>query len=182
MKSDLFKLPSEIITNILLRLSVRSIAVSKCVCKALLHLLDTHDFAKLHFSKSVPALAITMRTKGSYCLKISELEEDEIDPESHDLLTKINFSPDATLGGSANGLLFLLDYRNSCVSICNPITREFYFIRSRQLSSHGFGVSRISGQHKLVCIDPLGDRGFSCYVYTLGTGSWRRVEANDSFG
>ncbi|XP_057797595.1 F-box/kelch-repeat protein At3g06240-like [Salvia miltiorrhiza] len=192
MKSDLFELPSEIINNILLRLSVRSIAVSKCVCKPLLHLLGTHDFAKSHFSKSAPALAFTMRTNDSYRLKISELEEDEIDPESHDLLTNINFFPEAmvnftaeaSLGGSVNGLLFLFDYRNSCHYVSNPITREFFFIRCPRVMvvSHGFGVSRITGQHKLVCIDPFGDGRFNCYVYTLGTGSWRRVEANDSFG
>ncbi|XP_042024676.1 uncharacterized protein LOC121771852 [Salvia splendens] len=48
-KQDLFRnLPSEITTNILSRLPIRSISISKCVCKAWFDLLDSDyfDFVK----------------------------------------------------------------------------------------------------------------------------------------
>ncbi|XP_042067381.1 jacalin-related lectin 38-like [Salvia splendens] len=138
-------LPSEIIPNILSRLSVRSIAISKCVCKAWLNLLVTDDFIDSHLSKSAPSLAF-------------------------------DFPDAATIEGSANGLLFLhnLDADFDIFYVCNPATREFCELLSLpQGIAYGFGASKITGQHKVVCISPKLD----CHVYTLGTGPWRRVEA-----
>ncbi|XP_042033559.1 F-box protein CPR1-like [Salvia splendens] len=45
--------------------------------------------------------------------------------------------------------------------------------------SFGFGVSKISGQYKVVCINRDGS---AHHVYTLGTGAWRRVEACPASG
>lgn len=59
MELDLFEnLPSDIITEILSRLPVRTIATCKCVGKSWLQLIESPQFAKHHLSKSVPCLAI----------------------------------------------------------------------------------------------------------------------------
>ena len=47
--------------------------------------------------------------------------------------------------------------------------------------SLGFGVSEISGQYKVICIN-AGAGSDSHFVYTLGTGTWRRVEAGAASG
>ncbi|KAH6771727.1 hypothetical protein C2S51_010131 [Perilla frutescens var. frutescens] len=79
--------------------------------------------------------------------------------------------------------------------ICNPITREYITLpcpresssskEQLQLDTYGFGVSRMNnGQYKLVrmfhqCIRgthvPVKLAESECQVYTVGTGSWRRI-------
>ncbi|XP_047942168.1 F-box protein CPR1-like [Salvia hispanica] len=177
MKPSFFtNLPSEIIPNILSRLSVRSIAISKCVCKAWRNLLVTDDFIDSHLSKSAPSLAVMMSMPDAYRCKVFELE-DELDlRHGYGPLTEFDFPDEATIEGSANGLLFLhnLDADFDIFYVCNPATREFCELLSLpQGIAYGFGASKITGQHKVVCISPKLD----CHVYTLGTGSWRRVEA-----
>ncbi|XP_042033561.1 uncharacterized protein LOC121780106 [Salvia splendens] len=49
------------------------------------------------------------------------------------------------------------------------------------LMSYGFGVSKISGKYKVVCTNVNAGSG-SFHVYTLGTGTWRRVEAGSVCG
>ncbi|XP_042033558.1 uncharacterized protein LOC121780100 [Salvia splendens] len=74
------------------------------------------------------------------------------------------------------------------IYICNLITREYTELSYPELVNFpnlvlqfGFGVSKISGQYKVVLIN--GDTGSnSHYVYTLGTGTWRRVKAGASSG
>lgn len=69
--------------------------------------------------------------------------------------------------------------------ICNPITREYIELPWHEASSdkhqtlnYGFGVSRVSGLCKVVRIfSQSKDSPCMCEVYTLGTGSWRSVEA-----
>lgn len=57
--------------------------------------------------------------------------------------------------------------------------------RESQLDTFGFGVSKMSGQYKVVRVyhERLHNQGLGlnqpeCQVYTLGTGSWRSIEAS----
>ena len=87
---------------------------------------------------------------------------------------------------SINGLIFLNNRLDHI--LCNPVTREYIKLPCpRQPSTetkweiYGFGVSRTSGQYKLVRISALQTppnlySGESeCQVYTLGTDMWRRI-------
>ncbi|XP_057786484.1 F-box protein At3g07870-like [Salvia miltiorrhiza] len=201
MEPDFFKnLPSEIITEILLRLPVVSIPMSKCVCKRWLHLLESDAFVKSHFARSAPALVVVGISNQ---LKVLEFEgELNLDLESHDPLIKYDF-PNYHRGriqSSVNGFL-VLRMRVDMLSVCNPITREvikldlpsdsqrstpevsgFGFGESKitstpEVSGFGFGESKITGRYKAVYIyrKPYNDK-LDCHVYTLGTGSWRRLE------
>ncbi|XP_057784911.1 F-box protein CPR1-like isoform X2 [Salvia miltiorrhiza] len=194
MKPDFFKnLPPEIISEILLRLPVVSIPISKCVCKRWLHLLESDDFIKSHFARSAPALVVV---GDSGRLKVFELESElELDLESHDPLTKYDFPYHrGKIKSSVNGLLVLMKcvYDGVKVSlnmlyVCNPITREVIKLNvpsdsqlsTSKVSAFGFGASRITGRYKMVCVKlkPYDDK-LDCHVYTLGTGSWRRLEGN----
>ncbi|KAL1533732.1 F-box protein-like protein [Salvia divinorum] len=90
MEQDFFtNLPSELTTNILSRLPIRSVAISKCVCKPWFNLLDSHDFVKSHLSKikTPPSLARLMpvATNSTQCTIFEFEDEDEADVESHAL-------------------------------------------------------------------------------------------------
>ncbi|XP_042031764.1 uncharacterized protein LOC121778473 [Salvia splendens] len=89
MGLDFFSyLPSELTTEILSRLSIRSLAISKSVCKPWLNLIDSDDFPKSEI-KTPPALALlTPKERDSTRCTIFEIEdEDEVDDaeKSHDL-------------------------------------------------------------------------------------------------
>ncbi|XP_073138058.1 F-box protein CPR1-like [Henckelia pumila] len=123
----------------------------------------------------------------------------------------MKFDPSVCLGlpdvnleivGSVNGLLCIRDYGNKAYDalyICNPITREYIslprinkggIVEPPYTCEYGFGVSKISGQYKVVRnvhrhskLDPCSSiQNYECLVYTLGTGTWRSVEPGPPFG
>ncbi|XP_057793481.1 F-box protein CPR1-like [Salvia miltiorrhiza] len=126
MEPDLFtNVPLEIMSNILSRLPLRSIVISKCVCKPWLHLLETDDFVKSHLSK--PALAVLAQDSTLFAVFNLE-DEDGVDLESHDLHYNpvtdfdIPYSRGATTveATSANGLLLIFS-KPETLYICNPL-------------------------------------------------------------
>ncbi|KAL1533739.1 F-box protein-like protein [Salvia divinorum] len=196
MEQDLFKiLPSELTTDILSRLPLRSISISKCVCKPWLNLLQSDDFVK-SIMKTPPALArlIPMTRNSTQCTIFGFKDEDKADVESHDLHLHALTDFDIPHGNSAsiyrarqtNGLLLLYSSVERHIYVCNPITRQYIELCcpveyiSIYVLSLGFGVSKISGQYKVVCINAFGSDPYS--VYTLGTGTWRRVETGPASG
>ncbi|KAL8467165.1 hypothetical protein ACS0TY_036034 [Phlomoides rotata] len=178
MKTDFFSyLPSEIITEILSRVPAQSTLSCKCVCKAWRDLVSTRDFAKLHLSKSIPGLALTVKMD-----KIIEITND-----LHvSTITKLNYTNTAStyecIEGSADGLLLLnISGEHDQLYLCNPITREYIDLchptKSPEYMIYGFGVSKISGGlYKVVGIEIRYESWENeCKVYTVGTGLWRSV-------
>ncbi|XP_042033563.1 F-box protein CPR1-like [Salvia splendens] len=175
MEREFFtNLPSDMTINILSRLSIRGIAISKCVCKPWLNLIESNDIVK---SKIKTASALVHFTPSARCTIFEIEDEDEADLE----IPHPNRSP--IEGTTANDLLLLFPSATKGIPlyICNPMTREYtepsypLYILERVLK-FGFGVSKISGEYKVVCIN--ADNGFNThYVYTLGTGKWRHIEA-----
>ncbi|KAL1557479.1 F-box protein-like protein [Salvia divinorum] len=179
MKKDL---PSEIIADILLRLPLESVATCKCVCKPWLDVIETDDFVTSHLSKSAPALAVSMPTEYSNWFNVFKLEDEPEHEHEHVPITKFDFPQASTIQGSVDGLLLLKNPFIDHLYICNPVTREFVELRGLRTlprgDCYGFGVGKISGQHKVVYLNPKS----GCHVYTLETGyPWRRVEAALSF-
>ncbi|XP_057784818.1 F-box/kelch-repeat protein At3g23880-like [Salvia miltiorrhiza] len=171
MEPDLFKnLPPEIISEILLRLPVVSIPISKCVCKRWLHLLESDAFVKSHFARSAPALVVMEDSN-------SDPPPLNLDLESYNPLTQYDFPYHrGRIRNCFNGFLFIRVGFDKLV-VCNPITREVIKLdlptdpqqSTLEVSALGFGASEV------VCIKR---RKLECHVYTLGTGSWRRLEGN----
>ncbi|XP_047979034.1 F-box protein CPR1-like [Salvia hispanica] len=189
-RRDFFKkLPSEITTDILSRLPLRSIPFSKCVCKSWLNLLNSDDFK----IKPQPALLClkSVGTNPTQCTIFEIEDEEEADLESHDLhyipLTALNTPQGSSgmLGIAANGLFFLYSYRDDPeipVYICNTITREYIVLdHPKENDYFEFCVSEISGQYKVICICKTLDT-FSFQVYTLGTGIWRPIDTGGASG
>ncbi|XP_047961886.1 F-box protein At1g47340-like [Salvia hispanica] len=177
-------LPSELTSNILSRLPFRSVAISKCVCKSWLNLLNS-DYFEIKF----PPTLVTLKWKPSRC-KIFEIEDKgEADLESHDLhyapltdfKTPLGITPMECT--AANGLLLLHPqyYTDNRVYICNPLTCEYirlvcpinYALLEDPLP-FDFCVSKISGKYKVVYVARNNESDYF-QVYTLG--KWRRVQA-----
>ncbi|KAL8530556.1 hypothetical protein ACS0TY_007551 [Phlomoides rotata] len=184
-QEDLFKnVPSEIMIDILSRVPVQTILSCKCVCKWLHDLVETHEFAQFHLSKSILGIALTI---GPSYVKHKTLEVTNVNlPDLHlSTIMVLNFTyHNTSIQGSVDGLLLLSTYkhRSSELYLCNPITREAINLHSRTrpfghgVFSYGFGVSKISGQYKAVRIwvDKKTCES-ECKVYTIGTGSWRSI-------
>ncbi|XP_051139533.1 F-box protein At3g07870-like [Andrographis paniculata] len=206
----LANLPSDIVIDVLSRLPIRAIISCKCVCKSWLNLLNTAEFINYHHSKSTPGIAVLQYQMRGDFLTLFEIK-DELEPDEHhelhyipitqlyiDDVVKISYS--ITLEGSTNGLLLLREISNKPDSlyICNPITREYTKISSPEntkrsyptVVTYGFGVSSVTGHHKVVWIshDCIRDREthkllsiprIECCVYTLETGSWRSISPGE---
>ncbi|XP_047953325.1 F-box protein At3g07870-like [Salvia hispanica] len=191
-------LPSEMIIDILSRLDVRTAMRGKCVCKPWLDLLTTPEFVKAHLSKSISRLIITERV-----IHITDEGYWNYNSETHKMVDELNLNCDwhslnkvfnldlpfrMAIQSSINGLL--LEHSVNRI-LCNPITREYIKLpcprqpsTALALEFHGFGVSRVSGQYKVVRISAEGppqtpvhlySGEAECQVYTLGTGLWRRI-------
>ncbi|CAA0809805.1 Unknown protein [Striga hermonthica] len=196
-------LPQEITINILSRLPIKTIITCKLVCKSWLELLETREFVDFHLSKSLPGLIVFKTTRSSKILEFFELN-DEPNLEHHNVhynpVTEFDhdlfLSRSTCIQGSANGLLFLreVNAQPNVLHICNPITREFIELESQEkfvysyptIVTYGFGVSRTTGQYKVVRVfhectrddntnELLGIPKSECHVYTLGTRSWRKI-------
>ncbi|KAL0351400.1 UNVERIFIED_CONTAM: putative F-box protein [Sesamum calycinum] len=198
-------LPSELIINILSRLPLRTIISCKCVCKSWLNLLDTPEFAKSHLSISVPGLILYESRGHLEYLEVFEFEDEldlEAHELHYNPVTEISSRefineehPGLGIQGSANGLVCFrkIGQHPETVYVCNPITRDYIQLPTPgtiwhypTIVSYGFGASKTSGQHKVVRIyhecrrdtnthKLLGIPKSECWVYTLGTGSWRTI-------
>ncbi|XP_042033557.1 putative F-box protein At3g16210 [Salvia splendens] len=188
MEVDYFtNLPSEITMEILSHLSIRSLAISKSVCKSWRDLFDTVK-SKI---KTPPALVQIYWGHYSTRCKIIEIEdEDEADLHYHPL-TDLEIT--GLMEGyrirkqcvAANGLLLFYSTLSCPFYICNPITREYTElccpVPPNPVMRFGFGVSEISQQYKVIGINSFPKSDLH-YVYTLGTGTWRRLEAGKVSG
>ena len=106
MELDYFtNLPTEITTEILSRLTMRSLAISKSVCKAW---RDLFDFVKSKIKTPTTLVRIYQGNNSTRC-KISEIEdEDEVDVEKNrDLVIPHGRSTGSMVGSTANGLILL---------------------------------------------------------------------------
>ncbi|KAL8499377.1 hypothetical protein ACS0TY_022377 [Phlomoides rotata] len=167
-------LPPEIIMSILSKLPVQTIIICKCVCKSLLHSVETQEFAKLHLSTSVPGLVVFQADTSSRLFNFFEVE-DEHDIEHHDLhynlVSNFNFPYAEWIHGSVEGLLWLRNVMADTIYICNPITRDYIRIRSppkcqnspTQWVTCGFGSCKMTGQYKV----DLGGEGLHVVPYIV---------------
>ncbi|KAL3638757.1 hypothetical protein CASFOL_016664 [Castilleja foliolosa] len=196
-------LPQEIIINILSRLPIRTVVACKLVCKPWLELLETREFATSHLSKSVPGLAVFHYLDLFRIFEFNDEPGFEHHRLHYDLVTEFQrtsfVNPShCSIGiqGSTNGLLFLREINTQphVHYICNPITREYIELPSPDelvhfyptVKTYGFGTSKITGDNKVVRVLHECTRDDThvlldipkseCHVYTLGTGTWRKIK------
>ncbi|KAL8059796.1 hypothetical protein ABFX02_03G110100 [Erythranthe guttata] len=199
----IINLPPHIIIEILARLPPKKIIQCKSVCKKWLELINEPYFASFHFALSTPSLVVHQTEILKNFFKIVHFD-DKYDHHSlpRDTMLKFNLKnlsifsdSNIVVDGSVHGFLLVRDvnYKHETLYICNPLTREYFqlpspkgLVRYPSVVTHGFGVSLISQEYKVVRIfheRELHPRNRSCVrvpysetqVYSLGKGSWRTI-------
>ena len=174
MKKDLY-VPQEICRNILERLPIRSIIRCKSVCKSWRDMIQgkVGEFAISYTPK--PCLAYVHPDMRGYTVC-----DEAFQPLFRFSLPPQNaiFDYHRVIIGSINGLILLwdgFDDNHHNLFTVNPMTCEYIelpHLHARR-PIFGFGVSKLSGQYKILSVD----ESRSSHVYTLsrGGGLWRCI-------
>ncbi|XP_026458131.1 putative F-box protein At3g16210 [Papaver somniferum] len=192
-------LPKEMMLQILSRLPVEFVLISKLVCRQWRDLIRHPSFYQEYLDHLSSAAADDDSGKLGFIffsydqgMKIYYIEHDE---NSHETLfsgiTRMNLNPpfnDWSCIGSQNGLI-CFDSRYMGMSnkhhsgpayVCNPVTREYVVLLDTEgvYLWTGFGYSCETNEYKVVrsCFDSIDPNVGTAQVYTLGSGGgWRNV-------
>ncbi|KEH31282.1 putative F-box domain, galactose oxidase/kelch, beta-propeller, F-box associated interaction [Medicago truncatula] len=188
MENQKLYLPHNLIIEILLRLSVKSLISFTCVCKSWLTLISNPDFANSHFQLTATAQTrrILFISHSSIPIQSRDFESSfKNDPDSLNL----NFTPPEfcfrlQIKGSGRGFVFL--HRSLNIYIWNPSTgfhkqiplspfnsnlEEYYFG-----SLYGFGYDQSRDDYLVVSISCDKTRSSHLEFFSLKDNSWREIE------
>ncbi|KAK7262102.1 hypothetical protein RJT34_29662 [Clitoria ternatea] len=174
-------LPSEVITEILCRLPVKSLLRLRSTCKHWRSLIDSTHFIFLHLNKSPNTTLILRRHSHLYTLDSHALHQPvEL---IHPLMC---YSNSIKLLGSSNGLLCISNIADD-IAIWNPSIRKHRILPSDRLHRpqssllaarvFGFGFDSSSNDYKLLNISyfvDLHNRTFDSrlQLYTMRSDTW----------
>ncbi|XWS75104.1 hypothetical protein CRYUN_Cryun01aG0056300 [Craigia yunnanensis] len=179
--------PEDLLTEILLKLPVKSIIRFRCVAKPWCALFKNPSFVSLHrgLSKRNNYLLVNYRDDNN------EGKVMRLFVSYHDLRQQF---PCHFAGKSVfhfcidNGLFCLCDPYDSRISLWNPATREFRILpecnQNIPPSTLGFGLDSLSNDYKVIYFRTYVNgetymRGCHHAVYRMSTGSWRVLKEND---
>ncbi|XP_026412483.1 F-box/kelch-repeat protein At3g23880-like [Papaver somniferum] len=173
----------DIISNIIIRLPVKSILQFRCVSKAWCKLLKDPDFVKKHLSHAIEMNKFSVMMHPCYDLH-EKAHALAYDPFSSTLSNpaSINYPLARTFWGTCNGLICLTTTSEKDVVLWNPTTKEFKEVPIESADDfsnykHGFGYGDEIDDFKVVSFVGFEDVYFSeVRVYTLKSNSWRRLE------
>ncbi|CAL5183989.1 unnamed protein product [Lathyrus oleraceus] len=180
-------IPSELLTDILSLLPVRSLLRFRLSSKSLRSLIDSHNFINLHLHNSFNFTLILRHNSDLYQLDFPTLATAV--PLNHPLMC---YSNRITLFGSCNGILCISNIADD-IAFWNPNIRKHRIIpylpispRSESDTSlfaarvHGFGFDPFDCDYKLVRISyfvDLQQRTFDSQVrvFSSRTNSWKAL-------
>ncbi|PIN16735.1 hypothetical protein CDL12_10610 [Handroanthus impetiginosus] len=184
-------LPQEIITDILLRLPVRSLLRFKFTSKSWRSLISSKHFVKAHLenSKKNPSLAhhriISVNTEGNE-YDIQHYSSYPLFPERVSYASSGDFPVEESVNSldlvdSSNGLICIRINSNKYF-LWNPSTRESKKLPdfdanmlSRDPTEEGFGFDESSGDYKVFAVSYNDDRQIIAKIYSLKQNFWRRI-------
>ncbi|GLU15702.1 hypothetical protein SLE2022_321720 [Rubroshorea leprosula] len=185
------KLPLDVISDIFLRLPVKTLVRFKCLSKPCCAVIDDRDFIRLHLYRS-------KKTKSNLGLILKALNLYTVDFDTLDAAVSIDhpfsFACGTEAFGSCNGLIAL---RNSekCLALFNPSTKKLRQLPVSPIELpndssksgyvfYGFGQDVISNDYKVVRmvqfyrIENDEEGSFFDYevkVYSLNNNSWKKI-------
>ncbi|XP_059277162.1 F-box/kelch-repeat protein At3g23880-like [Lycium ferocissimum] len=188
-------LPTELITEILLRLPVKSLLQFTCVSKSWLALISSPEFVKNHLSSSSNNKDYThhklMLCPYSYkdSLKYCSISSLDSVTEVFDLDFPLNKNSESvSIVGSVNGLI-CLTIKERDNFLWNPSIRKFKklpysgsSLRSRYFSMYGFGYDELHDDYKVVGIRTKNNRWHHVQIYSLNSHCWRSTDDFQSGG
>ncbi|KAJ4802397.1 F-box and associated interaction domains-containing protein [Rhynchospora pubera] len=168
-------LPTDVITEILLRLPARSLVQVRKVCKLWRSITTTSYFIDMYSKYGFPS-----RQQYVFVSDFDRRTISMLEPKSWRVILKLKKCATESLEllGSCKGILCLYNYTLRCVELLNPMTCESITIpkppmERRYLFYMGFDPSR--KKFKVIC------RKRFCnperwYIYTVGTDArWRHL-------
>ncbi|KAK6915901.1 F-box domain [Dillenia turbinata] len=197
MEKDIWCLPREILTQILVRLPIGTVSRCKCVCKEWLSLIQDPQFLSLHNThRSInPQNVILISNHGFLTFNPDDARTRTLmlhpwvypsDDNDEDLLMKLSIK----VSGSCNGLI-CFSFGMGIYIIANPSNvsyKKLPFPLNRHRRDHvvdGFGYDPDFNDFKVIRVvtkpavnDPLRLHLESQFVemYSLKLNSWRNVE------
>ncbi|CAA0820521.1 Unknown protein [Striga hermonthica] len=207
MAPSLIDLPPNIIMEILVRLPLRTLFLSRSVCKTFLTLTSPNPhFIDLHSSNAAQILLIQLggALNPSHLLNVAEPELDlrsglYFFPKPLFQLPKMGTSVlyyrthlrepnNFVLINSCNGLIYLVRRyaRDERSLVCNPVTNEYLLIPEvdgelrlkTETKSMWLGFSPGTNQYKVMRVSrSLNNFEFAAQVFVIGSDSWRSIEA-----
>ncbi|XP_022714886.1 F-box protein CPR30-like [Durio zibethinus] len=177
--------PTDVITDVLRRLPVKTLVRFKCVSKPWGSLIDDSDFAKLH-------LHLSFKTNSNVRLVLDSRAANDDKAYSVDFDSLGNLEqlprPFATklsgycsrIFGSCNGLLAVYHYEAG-IALWNPSTRTCHYLPplicgdviKGDYHILGFGYDVIGNDYKVV---KMMVKSGTVMVYSLKANSWRRIK------
>ncbi|KMT04052.1 hypothetical protein BVRB_8g186490 [Beta vulgaris subsp. vulgaris] len=186
-------LPTEIISEILSRLPVKSLLNFKYVCKSWYILIKSPNFIKLHLNQTLISNSDRHLLLLSYNRNILSSDIDVDVDDNHPLFYELNHPlkhHEIELIGSCNGILCISDKSKTNVFLFNPLTKS-----QRKLppclkdlgNNHhnktlvfGFGYDRKNDDYKVLRMIQDSyyneDNNSEAEVYSLRNNSWKCVE------
>ncbi|TYH56478.1 hypothetical protein ES332_D08G021900v1 [Gossypium tomentosum] len=181
------RLPHEVTSDILCRLSVKDLLRFRSVSKPWCRTIDDPYFIKLHLSHSLKTI-----TNHSLILSHWEGHFFSVDYDLFETTQRLNHPfgeqrKTLQILGSCNGLLALVDDKDG-IFLWNPSTRKSQVLPFNEIgfsfpssTYYGFGYDPISDDYKLVrMVQSHGnnDEYFhsEAKVYSLRSNCWRRIK------
>lgn len=174
------------INNILLRLPVKPLLRSRCVCKSWCSLIDSSKFVKEHLRKTVesyPDSGIVFRdlprSTNFYLEDVDSLRDSTPAKVADPVKT---FLSGAKFVGSCNGLVCLYNSERHEILLWNPATRKCKKLPMPQKniligsSVIGFGYDHVTDDYKVVRTVDSQVSGIMVSVYSLHNNLWKRAE------
>ncbi|XP_057438933.1 F-box/kelch-repeat protein At3g23880-like [Lotus japonicus] len=175
MKTDKQHLPQDLITEILLRLPVKSLVRFKAVCKFWRSLISDPHFARTHFELAAPRFVFNT----FHGIRTMDLDG----PLSSNPLSgaiNIDFLPTSiVIVGSCRGFLLLLDSIGS-LYLWNPATRVYKPIPSPTYNVfsclYGFGYDSSKDDYLVVLVyQPKSSPRLHVQFFSLRDNMWKYV-------
>uniref|UniRef100_A0A2N9HUK0 F-box domain-containing protein n=1 Tax=Fagus sylvatica TaxID=28930 RepID=A0A2N9HUK0_FAGSY len=190
-------LPDEIVTQILIRLPIKSIITSICVCKTWKSIIQNPTFISTHLHHSTTTNHLLLFTISSLSDQIYALHnDDDNDFTEHTrfdfLVDSFTINPRFRVVATCNGLVCLSDDifgHTNQFYLWNPCVRKYVKLpypnvtfdnRDESIHTIGFGFDPKINDYKVVRMVSLWD-DLDCKdrpkveVYTLSTDEWRMV-------
>lgn len=198
-----FFLPDHLISDILLRLPVRSVIVCTSVCKIWNSIIRSPSFVSSHLNRTISSykendIRLYLLQLGSnaqsrfektwtnssiFSLRSDDEELSEYSPLHFPYQHKEGFQ----VISSCNGLVLLMNGNHTRprrlpinLILWNPVIRKSIVLRGKgdsHLEASGIGLDSKSGDYKVVTIldENINRRTLKVEVYSLRNNSWKRL-------
>ncbi|XP_021750758.1 F-box protein CPR30-like [Chenopodium quinoa] len=184
-------LPTEIITEILSRLPVKSLLRFKCVCKSWNSLIKSPNFIKLHLNQTLISNSDHHVLRWSECSSLHSAEIDLNLHHNHLYFSELNHPLETQklyLFGSCNGVVCISDPSKNDVFLYNPLTNSHRKLPADRTTPNliheavlfGFGYDSKNDDYKVLKIVQglkfEGSFNNEAKLYSLNNHSWKCVE------